>query len=107
MAALALVVFVLDQLSKLAVLKYLRYGDERVVIDGFFKFVHLGNTGAAWSIFRDNTEMLTIVALIALLVLFLVRERFAIETTLGWISLGLMFGGIVGNLLDRLIPSRR
>jgi signal peptidase II len=106
MALLALVVFVLDQFSKLVVLKFLRYGEERVVIDGFFKFVHLGNTGAAWSIFRDNNEMLTIVALIALLVLFLVRERFAIETTLGWISLGLMFGGIVGNLLDRLIPSR-
>jgi signal peptidase II len=42
-----------------------------------------------------------------LLVLFLVRNRFDIETRLGWISLGLMFGGIVGNLTDRLLPTRR
>jgi len=69
--------------------------------------VHWGNTGAAWSIFRNNNEMLAIVALLALLVLFLVRQRFSIETRLGWIAMGLMFGGIAGNLTDRLLPSRQ
>jgi signal peptidase II len=106
MALLALLVLVLDQASKLAVLAYLGRDEERVVIDGFFKLVHLVNTGAAWSLFRDNNELLAIVALLALLVLFLVRHRFDIHTRLGWISLGLMFGGIVGNLVDRLLPSR-
>ncbi len=103
---LAAVVFALDQLTKLLVLNYLGYQEEKVVIDGFFKFVHWVNTGAAWSIFRNNNEMLAIVALLALLVLFLVRQRFSIETRLGWMALGLMFGGIAGNLLDRLLPSR-
>ncbi len=104
---LAVLVFVLDQVSKLAVLRYLGYAEAKVVIDGFFKFVHWGNTGAAWSMFRDNNELLAIVALVALLVLFLVRHRFDIHVTLGWISMGLMFGGIAGNLLDRLLPQRR
>jgi signal peptidase II len=104
---LAVLIFALDQLSKLLVLRYMGYSEEKVVIAGFFKLVHWGNTGAAWSMFRDNNEMLAIVALVALLVLFLVRHRFDIHVTLGWISMGLMFGGIAGNLLDRMLPSRR
>ena len=47
MAAVALSVLALDQLTKLAVLKFLGYSKERVVVEGFFKFVHWGNTGAA------------------------------------------------------------
>jgi signal peptidase II len=97
----------MDQLTKLVVLKQLGYAEEKVVVEGFFKLVHWGNTGAAWSMFRDNNEMLAIVALVALLVLFLVRHRFDIHLTLGWISMGLIFGGIAGNLFDRLLPSRR
>ena len=104
---LAATVFVLDQFTKLLVLNYLGYAEEKVIIHGFFKLVHWGNTGAAWSIFRNNNEMLAIVALLALLVLFLVRQRFSIETRLGWMAMGLMFGGIAGNLLDRMLPARR
>ena len=52
--------------------------------------------------FHGNNEFLAIVSLIALLVLFLYRRHFDIRTTLGQISLGLIFGGIVGNLIDRL-----
>jgi len=104
---LALAVFALDQLTKKAVLNYLGFEEEHVVIDGFFKFVHWGNTGAAWSMFRNNNGLLAVVALVALLVLYLVRHRFDIHTTSGAVALGLLFGGIAGNLLDRLLPARQ
>ena len=106
-ALLAVAIFLADQITKKVVLNYLGYAEEKVVIAGFFKFVHWVNTGAAWSLFRDSNELLAIVALIALLVLFLVRHRFDIHTRLGWVAMGLMFGGIAGNLLDRLLPTRR
>ena len=70
-AAVALVIFGFDQLTKFFVLRLLGKGEERVIVDGFFKFVHWGNTGAAWSMFRGNNELLAIIALVALLVLFL------------------------------------
>jgi signal peptidase II len=105
-AAVALAVLALDQLTKAIVLKFLGKGQERVVIDGFFKFVHWGNTGAAWSIFRGNNELLAIVALLALLVLFLSRHHFDSRTLMGQVAFGFIFGGIVGNLVDRLLPSR-
>lgn len=102
-AALAAVIFALDQITKKVVLHFLGREEERIVIDGFFKWVHWGNTGAAWSMFHGNNEVLAIVALIAFVVLFLFRHRFDIHTTLGWMAMGLMFGGIAGNLLDRLV----
>ena len=106
-AAIAVVWFALDQFTKLLVLHWLpEKGTERIVVDGFFKLVHWGNTGAAWSLFPNNNHMLAIVALVALLVLFLSRHHFESKTLLGQTAFGLIFGGIAGNLLDRLLPSR-
>ena len=100
--SLALFIFVLDQLTKLIVFAYLDYTQDKDIIHGFFKFVHWGNTGAAWSLFRGNNGVLAIVALAALVVLFLTRHHFDLHTLGGQISLGLIFGGILGNLTDRL-----
>jgi signal peptidase II len=105
-AVMATLVYVLDQFTKFIVLKLLGKGDERVIIDGFFKFVHWGNTGAAWSMFRGNNELLAIVALVAFIVLFLSRHHFDTRTLLGQLAIGMIFGGIAGNLTDRLLPGR-
>src|SRR5687767_15884253 len=103
MAVVAVAILALDQLTKLLVLKLLGYTQERIVIDGFFKFVHWGNTGAAWSLFRDNNSLLAVISLAALVVLYLSRHHFHAGTFGGNIALGLLFGGIVGNLIDRLV----
>ena len=102
MALVAVVTLALDQLTKFAVLKFLGYAQERVVVDGFFKFVHWGNTGAAWSLFTGNNTWLAIVAALALVALFFTRHHFDLHTVGGQVSLGLIFGGIIGNLIDRL-----
>jgi len=101
-ALIAVLVVALDQLTKQIVLRLLGYAQEKVVIEGFFKFVHWGNTGAAWSLFRGNNELLAGVALVALLVLFLSRHHFDSRTLPSQVAFGLIFGGIVGNLIDRL-----
>jgi len=105
-AVMAVLVYALDQFTKFVVLKLLGKGEERVIIDGFFKFVHWGNTGAAWSMFRGNNELLAIVALVALVVLFLSRNHFDTKTLPGQLAFGMIFGGIAGNLTDRLLPGR-
>jgi signal peptidase II len=101
--AIALVVIALDQLTKQIVLRMVPYTQQRIVIDGFFKLVHWGNTGAAWSIFQGNNALLAVVALVALVVLFLSRHHFDSRTGLGQVAFGLIIGGIVGNLIDRLL----
>jgi signal peptidase II len=101
-AALASVIFALDQFTKWLVLRYLPIEDEKIIIRGFFKFVHWGNTGAAWSLFRGNNSALALVALFALVALYLTRHHFNSHTLSGQIAFGLIFGGIAGNLTDRL-----
>ena len=105
-AVLALVVLTLDQFTKWLVVHWLDIGDEKVIVSGFFKFVHWGNTGAAWSIFSGNNGTLIIVMLLAVVALFLTRHHFDSHTLAGQIAFGLIFGGIAGNLTDRLLPSR-
>jgi signal peptidase II len=107
MAVMAVLILAADQLSKLAVLRFFLYAEQREVFPGFLRFVHWGNTGAAWSLFHGNNELLAIVSLLALLALFTFRHHFDIRTRLGQTALGLMFGGISGNLVDRMMNTRR
>lgn len=102
-SVIAVTVFILDQITKALILKFLPYeGEERILLDGFFKLVHWKNTGAAWSMFQNQNAILAVIALVALLVLFLYRHHFETRSLLGQWALGLIFGGISGNLLDRL-----
>jgi len=105
-AALALAVLALDQFTKWLVLQTLDIGDEKTVIPGFFRLVHWVNTGAAWSRFSGNNGTLALVAILALVDLFLTRHHFDSHKLSGQIAFGLIFGGIAGNLTDRLLPSR-
>ncbi len=98
-------VVALDQATKRLVLAFLNYAEEQVVVEGFFKLVHWGNTGAAWSMFHGNNMVLAVISAIALVVLFLARRHFDGDSTVGQLALGLMFGGIIGNLIDRLTVS--
>ena len=51
----ALLILALDQLTKWIVIQRLpRDGEPVAVVDGFFELVHLGNTGAAWSLFSGQ-----------------------------------------------------
>ncbi len=105
-ATLALVVLALDQFTKWLVLHALNLGDELIVIPGFFKLVQWRNTGAAWSQFSGNNTALALIAAFALVALFLTRHHFNSHTLSGQIAFGLIFGGIAGNLTDRLLPGR-
>ncbi len=101
--ALAAGIYVLDQLTKLAVVRRLPEGAEAEVVPGFLKFVHWGNTGAAWSLFHGNNFTLAAVSAVALVLIYLARHHFEVHTRTGQVAIGLICGGIAGNLTDRLV----
>ena len=105
---LALGVFVLDQITKFLIVANLptgTYGPPRhiEIISGFFNLVHVGNTGAAWSLFAGKSTLLALLALTTLGAIFLWRRSLGLRLLPVQISFGLLCGGIVGNLLDRLV----
>ena len=105
-AILALCVLICDQVSKWFVRRDIFPGDEIAIIPGFFNLTYRVNTGAAWSMFTGNNGLLATVALAALVVLYLARHHFNAHLFGGQMAFGLIFGGIVGNLTDRLLPGR-
>jgi signal peptidase II len=106
-ALVALAVVICDQVTKALVLHFLpiEHLDEQPVFPGF-KLVHWENTGAAWSMFSGNNKILVAVAVVALIILFLTRHHFDSRSLLGQFALGLIFGGITGNLIDRIWHGR-
>ena len=104
---LSLVVFALDQLTKAwiaATLPFPTYEPPGAitVIDGFFYIIHVGNTGAAWSLFAGQTAMLALLAVITLACIFYWRRALDLKKGPVQLAFGLLCGGIIGNLLDRL-----
>jgi signal peptidase II len=103
MAVIALGVLALDQATKWIVAHQVPFGGEVTLIPGFFRLVHWGNTGAAWSLFHGNNYWLAAVSMMALILLYIARRYFEGDTLPGQVALGLIFGGIGGNLFDRLV----
>ena len=103
---IAAVVVILDQITKLIVLQRLAPGLPIVLIDGFLAFTLVMNTGLAFGLlagipagWRWLVGLLSLVALVVLL-----RVALRILPSGGWreqAAIGLIFGGAIGNLIDR------
>ncbi len=102
----ASVVVSTDQLSKLWIRSNLTLG-ESLPETGFLRLTHVRNTGAAFGLFQDQSLLLIIAAIIGIAILlflaiFMYRRFPFLDTMPGRLSLGLILGGTVGNLIDRL-----
>lgn len=103
-AILAILIFILDQITKLFVLKNWQTPGKIYieVIEGFFSLVHFQNTGAAWGIMADKTQLLGLISLGALLAIIIFFKYLTESLLLPSIAYGILLGGIAGNLYDRL-----
>jgi signal peptidase II len=102
----ALAVAIGDRLSKVWIRSNLAVG-QSLPEEGFLRFVHTHNTGAAFGIFPDHTSALIVVSFIgAAVVLFynfyLCRRFPFLNNGISMAALGSVLGGTVGNLIDRL-----
>lgn len=102
-------VLALDQATKAWIawrLPLNTYGEEAgaiVVVRNFFYLVHLGNTGAAWSVFTGRSVALAALAAASLVAIFLCRRSLGLHEPRIQVCFGLICGGISGNLVDRLL----
>ncbi len=101
---IAFLFFIIDLISKLLISNLLELGKSIKIINNFFYITHVRNFGAAWSILEDQRILLLIISVI---VLFLINKFMNKEelSKLENISYGMIIGGIIGNLFDRIIYS--
>lgn len=108
---IAVAVFVLDQATKTWVVARIPYNPLHAhgplhdieVIRGFFYLIHVGNTGAAWSMFAGRSVVLACLAVGTLFAIFFWRHSLGLRHRLVQVCFGLLCGGIAGNLVDRLV----
>ena len=102
--AIAAVVVVLDQATKLLVLARFAHG-ESLPVTAFFNLVLVYNKGAAFSFLAGadgwQTPLLVIVALVAITIVAWMLWRNPSRTLLD-MGLALILGGAIGNLIDRI-----
>ena len=91
----------LDQLTKALIVGNLSRG-ESWPDSGFFRLTHAWNTGTAFSLLQDQSNLLTFVSFGAVIALYFVYR--SVESPNIWVRMafGLLLGGAIGNLVDRL-----
>ena len=105
--ATAPAVLAIDQLTKWLVANTMELGHRVPVIPGFFDIVYFHNPGAAFGMFSGlpdsvRTPFFYVVALIAVGLLALLYRTLEDDENMVAFAIALVFGGIAGNIVDRL-----
>lgn len=100
-------IIVSDQLTKLWIVENFALHDSLPVIPGFFNLVLVHNTGAAFGMLSDLPPLwrqifFVSVAAVAVTALTIMQRRLGGQHPLYAVSFGLISGGAVGNVIDRL-----
>ena len=96
---ISVITIIIDQLIKLFIKTNIT--KDIVIIPKIFKITNVINTGAAFSILRNNNTLLILITIIILVLLNYYIKKTNIEND--YFELGIILGGIVGNLFDRLL----
>ena len=102
----ALLVVIIDQLSKALIKTNLALGQSLVNWD-YFRIVHTSNTGAAFGIFKEHTTPIIFIVfieiVIILLFIYFLHNRLSfLDNMMLRIGTGMVLGGAIGNQIDRL-----
>jgi signal peptidase II len=112
LAAVALPLYALDQATKWWIVRHLTLSHEWPPIDPaahipvipeWFHFVYWANTGAAFSILRDNNWFFVVLSLLTLVGLLIASARGVFTDWLSRTGVALLIAGILGNVTDRLV----
>lgn len=99
----SVIVLLIDQIVKLLIKTNMNLNEEISIIPNFFSIQYLKNTGAAFSILENQTILLAITSIICISVIIYYLKKEENLTTPMYLSFGLVLGGILGNLIDRIV----
>lgn len=98
---IAVLVLIIDQVSKSLIEIFFKLNESVVVIKDFFYITVAHNTGGAWSIFSDHSYLFIVASIIA--IVLLIKFMFGFKNNLrNNIAFACLFGGIFSNLADRI-----
>jgi signal peptidase II len=100
---IAFICILIDQVIKNILMFCLSFGQSISIIKNFFSITLIGNTGAAFSILSSSTILLILISIIVLNLIYFYLIKGKDLKKQENIYYGLLIGGIMGNLIDRII----
>ena len=97
------ILLIIDQITKLLINTKMTLNQEIIIIPKVLSLLYVKNTGAAFSMLQDNTLFLTVINALFIIVLHLLIKKEKNLSKFSCLSLGMIMGGMFGNLLDRII----
>ncbi len=101
---IAFIVVIIDQVTKYFIDSYLNLNQSITIIKNFFNITYIHNSGAAWGIFKNNSVFLVLISLVILVIFITQLNKFK-KNIKNILALGLIIGGLIGNLIDRIFFS--
>lgn len=100
---LSIILSIIDQISKILVVKLIDINNSVKIITNFFYLTYTNNTGAAFSILTGQRILLILIAVVILIILINYIRKNKVKEKMEIISFSLIIGGSIGNLIDRIV----
>ena len=100
---LSIIFLVIDQISKILIIKLLEPNEVITIINNFFYIIYTNSTGAAFSILLGKRIFLIVVAILIIGILLYYIKKNKVDGKLNIIAFSLIIGGSLGNLIDRIV----
>lgn len=100
---IAVIVVLLDQLSKIIAINYLEPVGKVPIIKDVLNFTYVTNDGAAFGMLSDNRYVFMVASVLIIALLSFVVYKFHGQSKLFDVCMGLILGGGVGNMIDRIV----
>lgn len=99
---ISFICIIIDQMIKFVINNNINLYDQNTIIDNFFYLTNVRNYGAAWSILTGSRIMLIIVTILIIIGLYYFFIRKEKLKKYEKVIYGFLYGGIIGNLIDRI-----
>jgi len=104
---IALAIVLTDQATKAIIVRNMRLGQSIPIVPGYFDLTFVLNPGAAFSLLatlpeRIRNPFFILISVAAAILIIVYHARHLVGHRLATVSLGLILGGAVGNLIDRI-----
>lgn len=100
---ISLLSVVIDQVVKILVINKMALQQSITIINNFFNITYVRNTGAAWSILSGNVLLLIMISVLALVTIYYYLIKDKDLNKIDIVSYSMLIGGIIGNLIDRIV----
>ena len=98
-----IITFIMDMLSKIAVVKYINLGESIEIINKFLYLTNVRNTGAAWSLFDNSRYFVLFISaiIIGVLIGYIIKDK--PQSKMEKTAYGFILGGAIGNFANRVL----